>query len=189
MKDVQGERLPGSVNRAPTRGRRPRRGARSDRAPENFWGFANRLLDRVAAEDWSWSKTLQALLLMGCLAAALVTAAYELTGLPPWAVAIGVGGVGVGARLNASRYGRRRAISGDATPHANGRGACPLAYPPTRFPATYQELLTLDIRERSMLRSIASRQISGSGITFLLGARGMRDGVTFGQRLRSIDPW
>ncbi len=54
------------------------------RASENFWGFADRLLDRVAAEDWSWSKTLQALLLMGCLAAALVSAAYELTGLPPW---------------------------------------------------------------------------------------------------------
>lgn len=127
LKDVQAERLPGSANTAPTRGRGPRRGARSDRAPENFWGFADRLLDRVAAEDWSWSKTLQALLLMGCLVAALVSAAYELTGLPPWAVAIGVGGVGVDARLSASRYGRRRAASGDATPHADDPTAGPQA--------------------------------------------------------------
>jgi hypothetical protein len=117
----------GSADRAPARGHRPRRGARSDRAPENFWDFADRLLDRVAAREWGWSKTLQALLLMGCLAAALVWAAYELTGLPAWAVGIGVGGAGAGARLSASRYRRRRAVSGDATPHADDPAAGPEA--------------------------------------------------------------
>ena len=111
--------FPGSADRAPTRGRRPRQGTRSDRAPENFWDFADRLLDRMAATEWGWSKTLQALLLLGCLAAALVWAAYELTGLSPWAVGMGVGGVGAGARLSTRRYRRRRAVSSDATSHAD----------------------------------------------------------------------
>lgn len=111
--------FPGSADRAPARSRRQQRGARNDRAPENFWDFADRLLDRVAGKEWGWSKTLQALLLMVCLAAALVWAAYELTGLPAWAVGIGASGAGAGAGLSASRYRRRRAVSGDATPHAD----------------------------------------------------------------------
>jgi hypothetical protein len=97
---------------------------RSDRAPESFWDFADRLLNRIAAKEWNWSKTFQTLLLVGCLAAALIWAAHELTGLPAWAVGIGAGGVGAGTGLRASRSRRRRAVSGGA-PQAGDPAASP----------------------------------------------------------------
>jgi hypothetical protein len=95
-------------SRAPTMRANP---PRSDRAPENFWDFADRFLDRMTY-DWNWNKTLQLILIVSVLLGGVGWAAHALAGLSPLATGIALAGCGAGAGFGYRRANRRRAPPG-----------------------------------------------------------------------------
>jgi len=82
---------------------------------EGGWEFADRLIDRIASRNWTWSKTAQVALLIVVFAgslAALAWTVHECTGFPGWAVGLGAGASGTSFGFGAYRRRRRESATG-----------------------------------------------------------------------------